>query len=676
MYVKINPPKDLNKCTCAKLVDYLEKENEKLDVNERQMFFNQDREAIPNQEVIHKIDSNKACLGRKDDKYYMISINPSQKELKHICKEISGRDIKDISQLTKQETKAFELKLKEYSRRVMDEYAKNFNKGLTGNDIMYYGKVEHIRTYKRNSKELLEARLNQAGLGKKDFELPKIGDKKEGLQSHIHIVVSRKDISNTVKLSPFVNARKAMNKLPDGTETPVGFDRKQFSQNAEKAFDAKFEFKRDFNKSFRYYDMMKNQAGSITKSISYQVVPEEMRTIGRTTEEAIRIISKLNRPSENTIIANSIKAKIPTLNFLSSSSEMLKAQGRIIKDKFPDLGTIGNSIPKSFFSENYDLNELVNFRKTTIQPINKEISETYKLGLAKQKEDEKLAKATNSIKGEKEYYINDYFIKVKELREKKAEIVKPFDTRIKEILDQKISILDDNKLGSLNPNSIIHINKGTIDRVINVSTNMDKISAKLTEIHNATDFLKNTSILSSTELSQSINNLKSKQLDIFGTVKSIDNQLNELHTAKNEIWGSIRSHRLFMEAQYDYITPLHEGKYLSKEERILNAEDKALKVAELKANHEEMKKAMTPKIEQINAAITDLKASKENILETSKVLTNTNRAKDPLDLIRTTFQHVPVARECLQAINYVYNPTKLAIDIGKKIISVGLSTGL
>lgn len=664
MYIKITAPKKVNKITCAKLVDYLEKENEKKDINEQQMFFNQSKEEISNQEVILKIDSNKACLGKEDDKYYMISINPSKNELKHICKEISGRDITEIKQLTKTEKKEFELKLKEYARNVMNEYAKNFNRGLSGNEILYYGKVEHERTYKRDNKQLLNERLKQAGFSKDSPDLPKIGDRKEGLQSHIHIVVSRKDISNTIKLSPFANARKALNKMPDGSESTIGFDRKMFSQKSEKAFDTKFNFKRDFNKSFQYFDIMKYQASKVTKNIAYRVMPKEMRTIGRSTEEAIRIIYMLNRPGDNIKIANTIKSKIPTLNFLTSSADLLKAQSAILSVNINDLGTVGNQLPNSFFAKNTELNSIVSERKTFVSCINKEISAEYKLLFAKQKElDSKESKE-----------INPHVINVKKLQEQKLKLIAPYDEKINSIIEDKAIILKEKHITN-DPNSIIHINTDTINRVNKISSDMEKISAKLSEIHSATDFLSRANNLSAGKLAESINNLKSKQPDIYQMIKSLDNKLKELYTAKNEIWCSVRGHRLLTEAQYDYILPKYEGKYLTKEQRTVNAEHKLLKVSELKNKQEEVKKVLSSKIEHINGTISDLKDMKENLQETAKVISSIDRAKDPLDIICTVFQHVPGAKECIKAINYAYNPSKILMDIGKKVLTTALNTG-
>jgi len=50
-------------------------------------------------------------------------------------------------------------------------------------------------------------------------------------------------------------------------------------------------------------------------------------------------------------------------------------------------------------------------------------------------------------------------------------------------------------------------------------------------------------------------------------------------------------------------------------------------------------------------------------------------AKDPLDALSAVFKQVPGAKECIKAINYAYNPSKIVLDIGKKVLTMGLNAG-
>jgi hypothetical protein len=255
MYVKIHSSKkDNNKGSCNALINYLEKENQEKNLLNQEKFFDQKSSDISFYSVQASIDNNKGKLGKEETKFYMISVNPSKDELRHIGRKVSGRDIKDISQLTAIELKRYEEALKDYTRRVMDEYAKNFNRGLTSENLVYFGKVEHTRYHGRDSAEVKEG-------------LYKAGDRKEGLQTHVHIVVSRMDESKKIRLSPMANAKNSKN-IINGKEVQIGFDRMKFVQSCEKSFDTNFDYKRSQQHMFSHYHRMKNQMRNTAKNVA------------------------------------------------------------------------------------------------------------------------------------------------------------------------------------------------------------------------------------------------------------------------------------------------------------------------------------------------------------------------------------------------------------------------
>jgi hypothetical protein len=255
MYVKIHSSKkDNNRGSCNALINYLEKENLEKDLLNQEKFFDQKSSDVSFHSVQATIDNNKGKLGKEETKFYMISVNPSKDELRHIGRKVSGRDIKDISQLTAIELKRYEEALKDYTRRVMDEYAKNFNRGLTSENLVYFGKVEHTRYHGRDSAEVKEG-------------LYKAGDRKEGLQTHVHIVVSRMDESKKIRLSPMANAKNSKN-IINGKEVQIGFDRMKFVQSCEKSFDTNFDYKRSQQHKFSHYHTMKNQMRNTAKNVA------------------------------------------------------------------------------------------------------------------------------------------------------------------------------------------------------------------------------------------------------------------------------------------------------------------------------------------------------------------------------------------------------------------------
>lgn len=125
--------------------------------------------------------------------------------------------------------------MKRYIREVViPEYARNFNKGLSAEDIKFYGKIHFSRDRSNNE-----------------------------LNMHCHLIVSRKDQSNKKKLSPLTNHKNTKKGTVKG-----GFDRKNLFQQAEQGFDKLFGYKRELIESFEYYNTMKN--GSISEQLNMQ----------------------------------------------------------------------------------------------------------------------------------------------------------------------------------------------------------------------------------------------------------------------------------------------------------------------------------------------------------------------------------------------------------------------
>ena len=258
MYVKIHSSKkDNNRGSCRDLINYLEKENLEKDVLNQEKFFDQNTSDVSFYSTQASIDNNKGKLGKDETKFYMISVNPSKDELRHISRSVSGRDIKNISQLTAIELKRYEEALKDYARIVMNDYAKNFNRGLSGENLVYFGKVEHSRYHGRDSVEVKEG-------------LYKAGEKKEGLQTHVHVVVSRMDESKRTRLSPMANAKNSKN-IINGKEVQIGFDRMKFVQSCEKSFDANFDYRRLQQHKFSHYHTMKNQMRNTAKRVAMSI---------------------------------------------------------------------------------------------------------------------------------------------------------------------------------------------------------------------------------------------------------------------------------------------------------------------------------------------------------------------------------------------------------------------
>jgi hypothetical protein len=220
-----------NKGSSGQLVTYLEKENrvaEKL--NQPEYWFNQERTNIQPYDVRYTIDNNIAKLSKDETKFFLINISPSEKEISYL-KGQYGED-------------GAKQQLKQYANQVMNDYALNFKRNNinSNKDLVYFGKLENYRYYTYKDEEI------KNGLAKK-------GDQKPGEQMHVQIIVSRKDASNSIKLSPLNNSRGKN----QAHSLKVGqFDRVAFKQATEKRFDQLFNYERELKETFKYANTLKH----------------------------------------------------------------------------------------------------------------------------------------------------------------------------------------------------------------------------------------------------------------------------------------------------------------------------------------------------------------------------------------------------------------------------------
>ncbi len=84
--------------------------------------------------------------------------------------------------------------------------------------------------------------------------LKKRGERKEGENMHVQIIISRKDATNAIKLSPLNNSRgsNARHSVKIGQ-----FDRSAFKMSGEFLFDRKFVFDRGMTETFKFANVQK-----------------------------------------------------------------------------------------------------------------------------------------------------------------------------------------------------------------------------------------------------------------------------------------------------------------------------------------------------------------------------------------------------------------------------------
>lgn len=211
-------------------------------------FFNLTEDNLYKSQVVKNIDNNKAQLLKTDAKFYAIHVSPSEKELK------------TVGSTEQEQAEA----MKRYIREVViPEYAKNFNKGLSAEDINFYGKIHFDRSRSSNPNNM-----------------------------HCHLIVSRKDQSNKIKLSPLTNHKNTKKGTVKG-----GFDRTALFQNVEKGFDKLFNYDRQLTETFEYCNTMKN--GSIEDQLKMQerqIFHEKENKFANSQNSNIENLQNVNLP--------------------------------------------------------------------------------------------------------------------------------------------------------------------------------------------------------------------------------------------------------------------------------------------------------------------------------------------------------------------------------------------
>ena len=212
MYAKLIDPKKHgmkvynNTGSSARTTNYLRQEASK--EGQEAAFFSATKDDLKAAEVTEQLDSNVKGLRAKDAKFYSLVLSPSATELAHI-----GHD---------------EAKLKAYTRQVMEQYAGNFKlkdgKPLSGQDLVWAATVHHERAYRGTDEEV------KAGTAR-------AGDKRPGVQTHVHIVVSARDREQKITLNP------------DGRRER--FDLTQWQRQAGKQFETQFGYTAELHEKLK-----------------------------------------------------------------------------------------------------------------------------------------------------------------------------------------------------------------------------------------------------------------------------------------------------------------------------------------------------------------------------------------------------------------------------------------
>lgn len=290
----------LDETSSRQLSAYLDKQNDVVRVEGREYFFNGTGNTYDTEDVVKNIDANVRGLKKKEARYYTFSISPSKEEIAHL-----RRTIADTKQTLLEAGEAIPARLeddmmrnylKDYAIQCMDAYARNFGHPEIhdNRDLMWFGMVEkdrywkshdpHVRNNSRIDKEIVRLE-KQLGGGKDDSVQRRIADleaqyvreshvrlggrdeilrammPKAGDNWHIHVTVSRRDITNSINLSPNANGRGSKKHVLNGKAVRVGFDREAYKIECERLFDRLFAHHRLQTESYEVSKRLRHMSG-------------------------------------------------------------------------------------------------------------------------------------------------------------------------------------------------------------------------------------------------------------------------------------------------------------------------------------------------------------------------------------------------------------------------------
>lgn len=185
MYAKLINPKMHgkeaynNQGSASRALNYLTQEARRS--GRDAVFFDGASEQVEAETLRHALDTNVKGLRANEAKFYSLVLSPSQAELSHI-----GND---------------EEKLRAYTRRVMADYAATFSlpgvgQGAVQEKDLVWGAIIHRERQHRGTDPAVRAGAARPG------------QPREGLQTHIHIVVSARDQAQKVTLNPGGRVRR------------------------------------------------------------------------------------------------------------------------------------------------------------------------------------------------------------------------------------------------------------------------------------------------------------------------------------------------------------------------------------------------------------------------------------------------------------------------------------
>lgn len=243
MYISFDPPnKDSrNSEGPEQIINYLlkeDKEKKRVENDVEKGFFSSEEKNLTKEEARTLLEHSKyrTRLGKDEAKFFSISINFSQEELKNLSNE-------------------------EIITFVQNQFSPSYSESILGREvdpknIVWFAKIEEDRRYKGDSPEVLNGEARS-------------GELKPGDNRHVHVVVARKTLCDK-KVSPLSNHfRVDVNK----GSVKGGFDQDIFKIDLERRFDKDFSFERAYSNSYQIH--LDGKRSDLKKELDFKKIIEK-----------------------------------------------------------------------------------------------------------------------------------------------------------------------------------------------------------------------------------------------------------------------------------------------------------------------------------------------------------------------------------------------------------------
>ena len=185
----------------------------------------------------------------------------------------------------------------------MHVYAKNFerDKVKSGNDLVYFARVETERYYRHYDRDVADGRARP-------------GDKKPGLNVHIHVIVSRNSKDQSTKLSPHAKSRGNSWKL-QGKKVKRGFDHERFKVRSQEKFNDMYQYKPKCNEFYKSADPQRQSVFNAERRVKNKIkhaLTEDIKQSFNEERKFLQTVVKLPVAVKNpgSLILSEVKKKL------------------------------------------------------------------------------------------------------------------------------------------------------------------------------------------------------------------------------------------------------------------------------------------------------------------------------------------------------------------------------